>query len=106
MTLRLPHLKENPPLNISELADKLAADHDLPKVQAKRLLEAAFAAVADAVANGDEVSIQGFGKFKAADRPARQGRNPATGEAIEIAASRKATFAPAKPLKDRLNSGA
>ena len=93
-------------MNISELADKLSADHDLPKPQAKRMLEAAFSAVADAVANGDEVSIQGFGKFKVADRPARQGRNPATGEAIEIAASRRATFTPAKPLKDRLNPGA
>src|SRR3954454_4588588 len=71
--------------------------------KAKQVLEAAFAAVADAIARGEEVSIQGFGKFKAAGRPAREGRNPPTGEALQIAASRKAAFAPAKPLKDKLN---
>ncbi|MBV8912295.1 MAG: HU family DNA-binding protein [Acetobacteraceae bacterium] len=57
----------------------------------------------DAIARGQEVSVQGLGKFKVADRPAREGRNPATGETIQIAASRKAAFAPAKPLKDKLN---
>jgi len=92
-------------LNISELAEKLATDHDLSKAQAKRVLEAAFAAVADAVASGQEVTIPGFGKFKASDRAARQGRNPATGDAIQIAASKKAAFVAAKPLKDRLNTG-
>src|SRR3954452_20398685 len=91
------------PLNVSDLAEKLAAEHDLPKAQAKRVVEAAFAAVANAVASGQEVTIQGFGKFKTSDRAARQGRNPATGESIQIAASRKPTFTPAKPLKDRLN---
>lgn len=65
-------------LNVSELADKLATDHGLPKAKAKSLIEATFTAVAEAVASGQEVSIQGFGRFKAADRPARQGRNPAT----------------------------
>ncbi len=92
-------------MNISELAEKLATDQDLSKAQAKRVLEAAFAAVADAVASGQEVTIPGFGKFKASDRAARQGRNPAMGETIQIAASRRAAFVPAKPLKDRLNAG-
>ena len=91
-------------MNISDLAEKLAADHSLPIVQTRRLLEAAFTTLADAVASGQEVSIQGFGKFKLADRAARQGRNPATGETIQIAASRKPTFTPAKSLKERLNS--
>lgn len=90
-------------MNVSDLAEKLAAEHDLPKAQAKRVVEAAFAAVANAVASGQEVTIQGFGKFKTSDRAARQGRNPATGESIQIAASRKAAFIAAKPFKDRLN---
>jgi DNA-binding protein HU-beta len=90
-------------MNIADLAEKLATDHDLPKNKAKLLLEATFAAVGDAIASGEEVSIQGFGKFKVSDRPAREGRNPATGETIQIAASRKAAFAPAKPLKEKLN---
>jgi DNA-binding protein HU-beta len=89
-------------VNTADLAEKLAAEYDLPKSKAKQLLEAAFAAVSDAIARGEEVSVQGFGKFKVSDRPAREGRNPATGEAIQIAASRKATFAPAKQLKDKL----
>jgi DNA-binding protein HU-beta len=90
-------------MNAAELADKLAADHDLPKAKVKALLDATFAAVGEAVARGEEVSIPGFGKFKTAERAARQGRNPATGESIQIAASRKTAFTPAKQLKDRLN---
>ena len=90
-------------MNTTELADKLATDHDLPRGKVKALVEATFAAVAEAVARGEEVSIPSFGRFKAADRAARQGRNPATGESIQIAASRKASFTPAKQLKDKLN---
>ena len=91
-------------MNTADLVEKLATEHDLPRSKAKQVIEAAFAAVAEAIARGEEVSIPGFGKFKVSDRPARNGRNPATGETIQIAASRKAAFAPAKPLKDRLNS--
>lgn len=90
-------------MNTAELAEKLAAEHELPKGKAKQVLEDAFAALGTAIARGEEVSIPGFGKFKVTDRPAREGRNPATGEAIQIAASRKAAFAPAKQLKDKLN---
>jgi DNA-binding protein HU-beta len=90
-------------MNTAELAERLAADHDMPKTKAKQLLDAAFTAVGEAIARGEEVSIQGFGKFKVTDRPAREGRNPATGEAIQIAASRKPAFTPAKQLKDKLN---
>ena len=52
---------------------------------------------------GDEIVINGFGKFKVKDSPAREGRNPATGEAMQIAASKKLGFAPAKAVKDKLN---
>jgi DNA-binding protein HU-beta len=90
-------------MNTAELADRLAVDHDMPKTKAKQLLDAAFIALGEAIARGEEVSIQGFGKFKVTDRPAREGRNPATGEAIQIAASRKPAFTPAKQLKDKLN---
>ena len=91
-------------MNTNELVDKLAVDHEvLPKAKIRQLIEAAFAIVGDAVASGDDVTINGFGKFKAADRPAREGRNPATGQTIQIAASRKAAFSPAKQLRDKLN---
>ena len=90
-------------MNVTELADHVASAHGLEKKQAKAVIEAVFTAMADSAKKGEEVSIPGFGRFKTADRAARQGRNPATGEAIQIAASRKASFTPAKQLKDKLN---
>jgi DNA-binding protein HU-beta len=60
-------------------------------------------AIADAASRGEEVAINGFGKFKVKDTAARQGRNPATGATIDIAAAKKLTFTPAKAVKDRLN---
>ncbi|BBD00888.1 MULTISPECIES: HU family DNA-binding protein [Sphingobium] len=90
-------------MNNNDLADAIAASNDLSKAEARKLVDAVIGAIADAAAKGDEVSLSGFGKFKVKDSPARQGRNPSTGATIEIAASRKLTFAPAKGIKDRLN---
>lgn len=53
--------------------------------------------------SGKKISLNGFGKFKVKDSPAREGRNPATGATIQIAASKKLTFSPAKAIKDQLN---
>ena len=90
-------------MNNSDLADKLAASHDITKADARKLVDAVFAAIADAAAAGEEVSLNGFGKFKVKDTPAREGRNPSTGATISIAASKKLGFSPAKAIKDRLN---
>ena len=90
-------------MNNSDLADKLAADHGLTKADARKLVDGVFAAITDAASKGDEVSLSGFGKFKVKDSPEREGRNPATGATMTIAASRKLTFAPAKAVKDKLN---
>jgi DNA-binding protein HU-beta len=90
-------------MNNNDLADAIAASNDLSKAEARKLVDGVIGAIADAAAKGDEVSLSGFGKFKVKDSPARQGRNPSTGATIEIAASRKLTFAPAKGIKDRLN---
>lgn len=90
-------------MNGTELADRIAAEHMLGKAEAKRMIETVFATITHAAAAGEEVAISGFGKFKVTERPARPGRNPATGEAIEIAASRKLAFVPAKQLGDGLN---
>src|SRR5258708_5462005 len=75
----------------------------LGKGQAERVVETTFAASTAAAGDGDEVNLTGFGKFKVADRPARRGRDPATGETIEIAASKKLTFTAAKTILDALN---
>ncbi|AJA07184.1 MULTISPECIES: HU family DNA-binding protein [Sphingomonadales] len=91
-------------MNNSDLADKLAADSGLSKVDARKTVDAVFAAIAQAAAGGEEISLNGFGKFKVKETAAREGRNPATGETIQIAASKKLTFAPAKAVKDKLNA--
>lgn len=90
-------------MNNSDLADTLAAAQGITKADARKYVDGVFAAIADAAAKGDEVSINGFGKFKVKDSPAREGRNPATGETIQIAAAKKLSFAPAKAVKDKLN---
>ncbi|MCH4893097.1 HU family DNA-binding protein [Sphingomonas sp. SFZ2018-12] len=90
-------------MNNADLADRLAGDHGLTKTDAKKLVDGVFAAIADAAAKGEEISLSGFGKFKVKESAAREGRNPSTGATIQIAASKKLTFAPAKAVKDKLN---
>lgn len=90
-------------MNTADLADTVASSASLSKAEARKVIDAVFAAIADAAARGDEVSLNGFGKFKVKDSPAREGRNPATGEPMQIAASRKLGFTPAKAIKDKLN---
>jgi len=90
-------------MNNSDLAEKLAAETGTSKVDARKAVDAVFEAIAAAAASGEEISLNGFGKFKVKDTPAREGRNPATGETIQIAASKKLSFSAAKAVKDKLN---
>jgi DNA-binding protein HU-beta len=90
-------------MNNSDLADAIAASHGLTKADARKIVDGVFAAIADAATQGDEISLNGFGKFKIKETPAREGRNPSTGATIQIAAAKKLTFAPAKAVKDKLN---
>jgi DNA-binding protein HU-beta len=60
--------------------------------------------IGDAAAKGDEISLNGFGKFKVKESRAGEGRNPATGETITIKRSRKPSSTPAKAVKDKLNA--
>ena len=90
-------------MNNADLADALAADQGLTKADARKAVDALFAAITEAAVRGEEVSLNGFGKFKVKDTPAREGRNPATGATIQIAASKKLAFSAAKAVKDRLN---
>lgn len=87
----------------NEIADKIAAEQNLTKAQAKAIVESVFKHIADAAQAGAETSIPSFGKFKVKDTPEREGRNPATGATIKIAASKKLTFTPGKAVKDALN---
>jgi len=87
-----------------ELAKRVAADAGITAGQAASVVDAAFDAIAGELAAGRDVAIAGFGKFSVSERAAREGRNPATGETIQIAASRAAKFSAAAALKQQLNS--
>jgi DNA-binding protein HU-beta len=95
-------LTKEDPLKTSELIEHVATTAGLDANMAKKAVEAVFLGIVEAAKKGEEVSLPSFGKFKVKDSPARQGRNPGTGETIEIAASRKLGFSPAKQLKEAL----
>lgn len=86
-----------------ELAQKVAADADVSQAQAKEIIDATFDAITSELKSGGEVAVSGFGKFSVSKRAAREGRNPATGETIKIAASNGAKFSAAAALKKSLN---
>lgn len=87
---------------ITDIAGKIADEQGLTKAQAKSAVEAVFKVVTEAALAGEDTSVAGFGKFKVKSSPEREGRNPATGATITVAASKKLTFTPAK-AKDALN---
>lgn len=79
-------------MNKTELIESVAAKANLTKVQAKAALEAGVATVKEALAKGDKIQLIGFGTFAVAERPAREGINPATKQKIKIAAKKIAKF--------------
>lgn len=91
-------------MNKSELIDAIAASADLSKADAGRALDSVIDSVTGALKNGDQVSLVGFGTFSVKQRAARTGRNPRTGEAIQIKASNVPGFKAGKALKDSVNT--
>ena len=87
-------------MNKAELAAKIAETLDTSKADGERAIEAVIDAVVSSLKSGDEVSIAGLGIFSAKMRPARTGRNPRTGESIQIPAMRVPKFRASKALKD------
>jgi DNA-binding protein HU-beta len=87
----------------NELAEQVASRTGLATSQARQAIEATIESVSDELARGGEVALAGFGKFSVSKRAARTGRNPSTGETIQIAASKAAKFSAASALKKRLN---
>lgn len=86
-----------------ELIDKIAAIGNLDKKDANRALSSTALAIEAALKETGEVSIPGIGKLTVENKPARKGRNPKTGEAIDIPAKRVPKFSAAKALKDAVN---
>jgi DNA-binding protein HU-beta len=91
-------------MNFSDLIAAVSADTGMAKEGVKTILEAAVSTLAGKAAAGEDTVLAGFGQFKVKDVPARQGRNPSTGAVIDIPASRKVSFTPAKALKDALKA--
>ncbi|EHH67160.1 HU family DNA-binding protein [Komagataeibacter oboediens] len=90
-------------MKIADLVDHIATTTDTSKTDTRKVLDALIEAMTAAARAGDEITLPNFGKFKVREVAAREGRNPATGATIQIAASRKLAFTPAKALKDSLN---
>jgi DNA-binding protein HU-beta len=90
-------------MNKSDLVDAIADSAGLSKADAGRALDAVVDTITGALQSGDSVSLVGFGTFSVRDRAARTGRNPRTGETIQIAASKNPAFKAGKALKDAVN---
>ena len=90
-------------MNKAELIDAVSGQTCLQKADATKAVDAVFDSIASALKSGDTVSLLGFGTFVVKSRAARSGRNPRTGETIEIAASKVPGFKAGKGLKDAVN---
>lgn len=90
-------------MNKSQLIDKIAADADISKAAAGRVLDAIIGSVIESLKEGDDVALVGFGTFSVRERAARTGRNPQTGKEISIPAAKVPGFRAGKTLKDAVN---
>lgn len=90
-------------MNKSQLIEAVANTTDLSKAKAEEALNATLAAITTSLKKGDDVKLIGFGTFSVKNRKATTGRNPRTGETIQIKASKQAKFTAGKALKDAVN---
>ncbi len=90
-------------MNKSELIEAVATSADLTKADAGRAVDAVFSSISGALSSGDSLSLIGFGTFSVSERAARAGRNPRTGETIQIKAAKLPKFKAGKALKDAVN---
>jgi DNA-binding protein HU-beta len=90
-------------MNKAELIEAVSDAADLSKSDATKAVDSVIEAITNSLKNGDQVTLVGFGSFLVRDRAARTGRNPRTGEAIQIAAAKVPGFKAGKALKDAVN---
>jgi len=90
-------------MNKTELVNAIAEESGLTKADAARAFDATLISVTNALKSGDSISLIGFGTFSVKERSARTGRNPQTGETIQIKASKIPSFKAGKTLKDAVN---
>lgn len=89
-------------MNKGELVDKVAEKASVTKKQADAVLTAAIDSIIEAVSNGDKVTLVGFGSFEPRDRKPREGRNPKTGEAMQIPGTKVPAFSAGKLFKEKV----
>jgi DNA-binding protein HU-beta len=87
----------------ADLVDAIAHEVDITKAQAEKAIKTLTKQITDALADGDKVSLVGFGTFSVASRKMRKGRNPQTGRSIDIPASKAPKFKPGKALRESVN---
>jgi DNA-binding protein HU-beta len=90
-------------MNKAEFIDAVASAADISRADATKAVDAMIDTVTESLRNGDSVTLVGFGTFEVRERAARSGRNPQTGETIQIKASRAPAFKAGKAFKDALN---
>ena len=90
-------------MKLDDLIKSVAPGSDLSTVETRELINQVFGAISDAVVRGDDVSLPGFGKFSSKATKERSGRNPRAGQPMQIAASTKIVFVPAKAFKDKVS---
>ena len=89
----------------ADLVERVAKEADMTKKDAEQLVEIVFDTIINTLNSGEKLELRGFGSFRLREREARKGRNPKTGEAVEIPAKRVAYFKPGKELKELVNKG-
>jgi integration host factor subunit beta len=89
----------------AELVEEVSRVSDLTKKHSEVIVETVFKSIVDALQRGDKIELRGFGSFRLRQRESRQGRNPKTGERVDVPPKRVPYFKPGKELKDLINRG-
>lgn len=89
----------------ADLVEQVAREAEMTKKDAEQLVEIIFDSITDSLNRGEKIELRGFGSFRVRERNSRKGRNPKTGEAVDIPAKRVAYFKPGKDLKELINTG-
>jgi integration host factor subunit beta len=88
----------------AELVDEVSRNSDLSKKDSEVIVQTVLDSIVDALKSGDKVELRGFGSFRLRERAARQGRNPKTGDKVQVPAKRVPYFKPGKELRELINS--
>ncbi|HKE06764.1 MAG TPA: HU family DNA-binding protein [Candidatus Acidoferrum sp.] len=99
-------MNKQPTLTKADLIEEVLRVTELPRKESETIVETIFESIIDALQKGDKIEIRGFGSFRTRQRRGRIGRNPKTGEKVEVPAKKIPFFKPSKELKDFVNSAA